>query len=150
MLVCQRAEKTHGETKKKPEGGEDGCDLSPKVKREMGIVPNSPMQIEVEDAACRKFHGGDDDGTDQGAEDQKAITELSVGEIDQAQAHTAAKCHRPVGESAEEDLNAIIADGTDEKEERIGEKFGSFFDSAAFLGFHIGWIHFLSQVFGSR
>ena len=114
-VVQKGGQDAYGNAEQKPDSRKNRGDLPQKIEREMGIIPNVPVQTEVENTSCHKLHRRDDQSTKQRAKKQGTAGETAIGQINKTEADAATKCHGPVRIAAKCDFYEIISHGTEKK-----------------------------------
>ena len=93
MLLRKRKAQAYGNAKQEPKGGEGGCDLPKEIEGKRCVAPDSPTEPQIENAPRYKLNSGNDDRAYQRAQEERKMRKLSVGDINETKAQTAAKSH---------------------------------------------------------
>ena len=92
----QTAKEAERKTERKPKRGVGKADLPEKLAGQAAVIPDAKPQPKVEQAPCRKLHGGDEKGGLQRAHPEARVRIGLVEAVDKEKADRAANGHAPV------------------------------------------------------
>ena len=106
-----------------PEQGIERTDLPQNIQRHIGIVPNVPAQVQIDDASRREFRRRDGERTENTADEQGKPSAVYVQSVQDEKAYPARYRHAPVGVAAPENFQHAVQRTAEEKNHRPFRRF---------------------------
>ena len=118
VSVNGAANAADGNAEQKPKEKEGEADLTEQMVGEIAVIPHAKPKPQIDDAARKELNGGDQERSEEGADDKQIFHVMLVDLVNGKKADRAAECHGPMRIAPKEQLNAGVSEPANEEQKR--------------------------------